>query len=276
MKSATTKRASIRSHTYLLLAFSCAALLALGQTRPSDDSKSQVRANEKLQGVATIVSTWTGLAGNGLWSDPGNWDTPDFPNNISGVTVYDVILVGDVTLDIEIIIQNFSLDGSITAIAKGVDLTVEGDFDFLGSMSGPGTTWVEGNLDLPGIEHIIDGRTLLIDEFAEWLQGDIVLDNGAILEVSRFGTLRFDAVDSGESIRTNTSGNSGRVIVSGLLTNGASSIAKKIRVPLEVTDRGEMNLSSQLVLLENTVFSGDLHLDAVILTGFGQSVHLVH
>ena len=60
--------------------------------------------------AADFSAIWDG--GNGNWDDPLHWNTnPNYPNNTGAVTYDATINDGNVTLDRDITIQRFFLDG---------------------------------------------------------------------------------------------------------------------------------------------------------------------
>src|SRR5690349_9386370 len=95
-----------------LLAF----MLIFGHTAPS---------------FAQVTANWNGTSGN--WTDFTRWSTnPFYPNNGNGGVNYDaVVSLGGVTVDTNIVINNFALQGGSLSGASH-NLTVNGMFTWLG------------------------------------------------------------------------------------------------------------------------------------------------
>jgi len=94
--------------------------------------------------AATVTSTWTNLAGNSHWSDPGNWTTQAFPNNGNGgVSDYNVTLgsPAGTLLDVAVTIDNLTVqsNGSL-GILDNQTLNIVG-----GSLANNSTITVNSN-----------------------------------------------------------------------------------------------------------------------------------
>lgn len=120
-----------------------AAGLAVAQHRDSEENATS---------TGVVTATWTGPAVGGLWSDPANWDTAEFPNNGNGALNYDVAVMSEIfdptviSLDTDVEIEALFLRGTINSQSGPANLIVNGLFDLQGSLLGPGTTTANGGI----------------------------------------------------------------------------------------------------------------------------------
>ena len=135
--------------------------------------------------AAVTSCTWQGGAlSPGKWSDP-NWNSDagcsgTFPDNSNGKT-YDVTNPrGSITLDRNITIDTFNLNGG-TLLTGSKNLTVNKIFNWTrGALAGTGTVRAAGGLELNGNLRFKDSAMVInaAGQEANWSDGNILLFRG--------------------------------------------------------------------------------------------------
>jgi len=122
---------------------------------------------------AQVASTWDGT--NGLWNDASRWDTnPLFPNNGNGGQTYDpTINAGIVTLDQNIIVEQWTFGGG--TVGGSFELTVNNGA-IIGNAAGADMTHNLTTLSLDGASTISQ-------------LGNLVVNPGATINLAATGTL---------------------------------------------------------------------------------------
>ncbi|MFQ5493973.1 MAG: hypothetical protein ACE5EX_01195, partial [Phycisphaerae bacterium] len=119
--------------------------------------------------AGVLTANWIGPATGGLWSDPANWDTVEFPNNGNGALTYNVVIISEIfdptviNLDTHVEIGALFLRGTLDAQSGPANLVVNGLFELQGSLLGPGTTTAKGGMIDPTLSATINiggGRVL--------------------------------------------------------------------------------------------------------------------
>jgi hypothetical protein len=147
-----------------------------------------------------IVTTWTGLAGNGLWSDPNNWSNGvppsgrDYASGADNTAVLDNSIVTDpftVTIDGDQV--GGTVIVSLTDPAGEPSVRLTGTLDLISNVQQDGSFGI-GTLSLQGGTFEVDGGTLRgasiqqndpnFGDFGQLTFGDSDIYGTAILDVS--------------------------------------------------------------------------------------------
>jgi hypothetical protein len=180
--------------------------------------------------------TWEGGAGNGLWSDPLNWDGDTLPVSTDLVLITGT--TGSVTLDVDFTVEEELEIG--TSIGPGTDvleipvgrtLTIDGDQNTvvvmtMGTLNIEGTvTILDGELAASGLIHVMAGGAI----------------NGGLLE---------SANDTGTITNDGTVNVSTYAPSRGVLNNNASFTANGVAthpsVPSTINNTGTLTATSSL------------------------------
>ena len=129
-----------------------------------------------------VQSTW--LGGEGDWSDPAQWDSPDYPHNNSGI-VYDVVIgSGTVTRGEYVTVDDLTLTGG--TLTGDATLWVRHALDWSGGRIAGGTVSADGTVTLGGTLEL-DGA-LACNHGATWSGGRIDVGDGAELYQGMYHT----------------------------------------------------------------------------------------
>ena len=169
------------------------------------------------QRVVLATVTWTGGAGNLVWTTSGNWDSGALPgagddvvipdlgqasvtyNNIFGATTFNS-LVSDVPFVIAAFVNPLNVTTSATFnadLTHGGGVTMGGDGDVTinglytwsgGSLSGAGTTVANGGVQIMGPGGHTLSRTLEVaNGSATWSEGSISVSSSGVLRTTESG-----------------------------------------------------------------------------------------
>ena len=100
-------------------------------------------SDRKTASAGVVTATWIGPTTGGLWSDPANWDTADFPNNGNGGLNYNVSITSSVSdptvinLDTDVVIESLFQRAKLDAQSGPANLTINGPWDWQGVILGP-------------------------------------------------------------------------------------------------------------------------------------------
>lgn len=147
-----------------------------------------------------IVATWTGAGGDGLYSNPANWDPAGVPANDASdpgnpVTYAVVIPAGtsnDVLFDLDdaISVTDFEMgDDCRFEFLPGTSLTVLDDARIGGRVYSEGGTFVAVG---PGAQFIPDDPRFVISGSSDFVFGGVTMDSSGVLRFSNCGTSVFD------------------------------------------------------------------------------------
>lgn len=184
--------------------------------------------------AADFTATWNGTSGN--WSNASKWNTnPLFPNNGNGGFTFDAVQNGgEITLDQNITIDGFTMNGGVlngaSALTTNTLLIFTG-----GGMDGSGAIHANGGVQFSGgnLKNIYN-RTFNIGANSTWTGGtlglvnsNVVVQSGATFTTDFDGTMDSNIVSFTGNFTVNSggtftkSGGSGATII-GTGTGGAN------------------------------------------------------
>jgi hypothetical protein len=200
----------------LLLAagFTISVLAQKGHQHPA----SITGKNDKQVSHPASTITWTGLANNHDWDDPGNWspasvpgltDNVIFPSEIPDPYIYCSsyqIYCNNIDVFSQVDCFDFPIEvygnmvihagGKVATAGAGSYLWIHGTLDINGSLGldGPGGSWVEGNINVTGNlsagydEHLSSSGDLFLSGSMTLLAGGSITVQNADIS----GNLHFD------------------------------------------------------------------------------------
>lgn len=228
-----------------------------------------------------IVSTWTAM--NGVWGDANNWDTPDFPNNVGGMTYRAVIDRNQadytVTLDLAITVTDLDLReaalGAPTLDVTSFDLLVENDFLHEGGTlfggAGAGTVEVGGALTLrnsvtEAVAQVMNTGSLVFDSTicddicdtpiiaagasAAWMgSGDIRLLQGGSLTIESPTTF---TIMSAQTLMGEAGGAAEAFINNGTLVREVGQAGATTLTGIDFTNDGSLRVDGGTLSIDGT------------------------
>jgi hypothetical protein len=135
------------------------------------DQGNYTLASTSATGSGTIVqrtlSTWTGSAGDGLWSNPLNWDAIPDASNVANVSIPSG--AGSITFDSSVAattLQNLNSSSLLNITSGSLQITTAlGSTDFSqsgGSLSGAGSMMVSNSFSQTGGSIAVGGAVSLV------------------------------------------------------------------------------------------------------------------
>jgi hypothetical protein len=162
--------------------------------------------------AANVVSTWN--AATSLWSSTNWTNVPagaGFPNNgNAGIATYDAVInSGQVTLDLNVTLQNLTLGGG--TLTGGNALVANEPFTWTGgTLSGTGTLTAGGGMSIGNNTHTFIERTINNPGTANWSGGAISSGLGAMFNNSGtfliVGTSNWNSNQGGNAVTFNNTG----------------------------------------------------------------------
>jgi len=198
-------------------------------------------------GSAFGQSIWTGAAGDGLWSNPGNWtppaaEAPGVGGQVGVAVVIDLIGSYTVTLDVDVTLATLvvgGISGSQELIVDGADLDTSG----IDTLNANGTvSFINGANYLAGIRRGSERGTIAMN-----VAGTLIVEDSNIGK---------DISVSGEAFARGTSAFTGFVSVTGpgeLTAEGTASGPADISFQNTLNNTGSVVLTSDVANQDVTV-----------------------
>ncbi len=249
---------------------------------------------DKSSVAGILTANWIGAHSGGLWSNPSNWDTVEFPNNGNGAPGYNVVVTSEIfdpvviNLDTDVEIEDLFLRGTIEAQSGPANLIIHGQLDLQGKFLGPGTTTSNGDIVDPtlNVVIVIGGGRVFENAGTATFRAPLGI---TITGGSQFNNLASGIIDLQTAVFTDTGGalNNFGLLFSGVccqnmqgVFNNHGLVEVRAGVPLILyssgTHSGEFNVAAGTTLsfeaeLNNVVFTETSDITGMGDVAFGNS-----